>query len=447
MSRIRPLSIGERLDRARRLTLVFSRVYFRIRSHRFLARRVRPSDMAARWEALHRTNAWDIHDAAVELQGMILKGCQFASARADVLPKAYQEVLGQLQDRVPPHGFPVVERLVEEELGRPLAEVFATFSEDPIAAASLAQVHDATLHDGTRVAVKVQYPEVATLVRGDLGNLRALFRAVGWLEPDFDLMPLVDELGANVPRELDFVNEADNAERIAGFFADRDDVAVPRIHRALTTRRLLVMERMEGLKITRRDELAEAGVDLAAVMKTLIEVFAEMMLVRGFFHGDPHPGNLLVEPDTGRLVILDFGLAKELPEDFREEVMGFAAALLRGDATAMGEALIGLGFETRDGQDESLQEIAALMLRVAKEIREQRRVDPETVAKLREEIPERIRENPIVRIPHHLVLVGRVLALLTGLNAALGAKVDFLQVLLPYVLGMPPTRPPNGGDA
>jgi predicted unusual protein kinase regulating ubiquinone biosynthesis (AarF/ABC1/UbiB family) len=380
---------------------------------------------------------------AVELQGLILKGCQFASARADILPKPYQQVLGLLQDRVPPHDFPVVRELVEEELGRPLEEAFQSFSERPIAAASLAQVHGATLLDGTQVAVKVQYPEIAGLVRGDLKNLRALFRAVGWLERDFDLMPLVDELGANMPRELDFVNEAANAERIASFFEDRDDVVVPRIHHELTTRRLLVMERMHGLKISRTAALGEAGVDLKAVMTTLIEVFAEMMLIRGFFHGDPHPGNLLVEPDTGRLVLLDFGLAKELPEQFREQVMHFAAALLQGDVDAMGEALIVLGFETRDGRQESLHEIAALMLRVAKEIREQRRVDPETVAKLREEIPDRIRENPIVRIPHHLVLVGRVLALLTGLNAGLGAKVDFLKLLMPFVLGVPPAR---GGE-
>lgn len=444
MSRDRPLSLGERVDRARRLGLAFARVYLRIRSHRFMARRIAPSDMAERWQALHRTNADDIYDVAVELQGLILKGCQFASARADILPKPYQEVLGLLQDRVPAHDYAIVRELVEDELGRPLEEVFRSFAEEPLAAASLAQVHEATLHDGTLVAVKVQYPEIASLVRSDLSNLRALFRAVGWLERDFDLMPLADELGANVPMELDFENEARNAERIASFFEDREDVVVPKIHHEFTTRRLLVMERMKGLKITQQAALTRAGVDLTAVMTTLIEVFAEMMLVQGFFHGDPHPGNLLVEPDTGRLILLDFGLAKELPERFREQVMGFAAALLRGNANAMGEALIELGFETRDGREEGLQEIAALMLRVAKEIREQRKVNPETIAKLREEIPERIRENPIVRIPHHLVLVGRVLALLTGLNAGLEAKVDFLKILMPYVLGAPPAHRPDG---
>ncbi|MCP3987366.1 MAG: ABC1 kinase family protein [bacterium] len=432
----RSLSLGERLERARRISLTFGRIYLRVRSLRFVARRVMPPDIDERWEALHERNAQEVYDLAVELQGMILKGCQFASARADVLPRPYQEILGQLQDKVPAYPFEIVREVVEKELGKPLNEVFLEFAEEPLAAASLAQVHVATLHNGTQVAVKVQYPEIAALVRSDLTNLRVLFRAVGWLEPDFDLMPLADELGTNVPLELDFMNEGRNAERVAGFFATRDDVAIPAIHWEHSSRRVLVMELMQGRKITDVQALRGAGVNLEAVMRTLIEVFAEMILAHGFFHGDPHPGNLLVEPESGKLVILDFGLAKELPAHFRETVLGFATALLQGDSAAMGHALIELGFETRDGQEESLHEIAELMLGVAKEVRQDGRVDPETMARLRKEVPERIRQNPIVRIPHHLVLVGRVLALLTGLNAALSAKVDFLKILMPIALGV-----------
>ncbi|MCP5070646.1 MAG: ABC1 kinase family protein [bacterium] len=432
----RSLSLGERLERARRISLTFGRIYLRVRSLRFVARRVMPPDIDERWEALHERNAQEVYDLAVELQGMILKGCQFASARADVLPRPYQEILGQLQDKVPAYPFEIVREVVEKELGKPLNEVFLEFAEEPLAAASLAQVHVATLRNGTQVAVKVQYPEIAALVRSDLTNLRVLFRAVGWLEPDFDLMPLADELGTNVPLELDFMNEGRNAERVAGFFATRDDVAIPAIHWEHSSRRVLVMELMHGRKITDVQALRGAGVNLEAVMRTLIEVFAEMILAHGFFHGDPHPGNLLVEPESGKLVILDFGLAKELPAHFRETVLGFATALLQGDSAAMGHALIELGFETRDGQEESLHEIAELMLGVAKEVRQDGRVDPETMARLRKEVPERIRQNPIVRIPHHLVLVGRVLALLTGLNAALSAKVDFLKILMPIALGV-----------
>ncbi len=437
----RALPLRERLERARRVTLVFGRVYLRLRAQRFIARRIRPPDLESRWEETHETNAREIYDAAVSLQGLILKGCQFASARADLLPPAYSRVLGQLQDRVPPHGFGVVRRQVERELCRPLENVFTSFEEEPLAAASLAQVHAARLRDGTEVAVKVQYPEIATLVHSDLTNLRALFRAVGWLERDFDLMPLVEELGVNVPRELDFRSEARNAERIRDLLAGREDLVIPQIHHGLTTRRLLVMERIDGVKITEAREALGARADLPRLMRGLIEIFAEMILVHGFFHADPHPGNLMVERGSGRLVLLDFGLAKELPARFREKVLAFATALLQGEEESMGQALIALGFETRDGRAESLHEIAALLLRIAQEIRREGRVHPQAWGRLREELPARIRENPIVRIPHHLVLVGRVLSLLVGLNAELGVRVDFLRALLPYAMGV--AKPPR----
>ncbi len=206
------------------------------------------------------------------------------------------EILSRLQDRVPAKRFPVVRETIEEELDRPLGEIFASFEESPIASASLAQVHRAVLHSGETVAVKVQYPEIASLVRSDLSNLRVLFRTVGLVERDFDLMPLVDELGTHMPLELNFVNEAHNAERISRFYEDREDVHVPRVHWEYTTRRVMVSEFIEGIKISDARALRGAGIDPNAIMRTLIEAYCEQILIRGFFHADPHPGNLLVEP-------------------------------------------------------------------------------------------------------------------------------------------------------
>jgi len=436
----RTLSVAERARRARRIGLTFGRVYLGIKAHQFVERRLGPSDMAARWSQFHRGSARSIYDAAVELRGLILKGCQFLGSRADVLPPEYVEQLSKLQDRVPPHPFAVVRRSVEHELGAPLEKVFSEFGERPIASASLAQVHEGRLLDGRRVAVKVQYPEIAALVRSDLANLRTLFKAVGLLEREVDLMPLIDELGTYVPRELDFLCEGRNAEKIASHFAHRDDVVVPGIVWEHTTSRVLVMEFMEGLKITDVEGLRAAGVDLERVSSILVEAFCEQILTRGFFHADPHPGNLLVQPEGPRLVLLDFGLAKDLPPRFREGVLDFAAALLRGDTTLMGRALAELGFETRDGREESLRDIAEVILRVGQEIRTRATVDPETLAELRREIPDRIRANPIVRIPHHLVLLGRVIGLLSGVSTSLGARVDFIGSIAPYALA---PRPPG----
>jgi predicted unusual protein kinase regulating ubiquinone biosynthesis (AarF/ABC1/UbiB family) len=397
--------------------------------------------MARRWASLHRSSARSIYETAIDLRGLILKGCQFLGARADVLPPEYVEVLSKLQDRVPAHRFSVVRRTVERELGEPLEGVFLEFSEEPIASASLAQVHEARLIDGRRVAVKVQYPEIAALVRSDLANLRMLFRAVGILERDLDLMPLIDELGTYVPRELDFENEGRNAEQVAGYFAHRGDVKVPEIVWEHSTRRVLVMEFVEGIKITDLAGLRAAGVDLERVAQILVEAFCEQILTRGFFHADPHPGNLLVQPEGPRLVLLDFGLAKDLPPRFREGVLDFVAALIQGRTGLMAHALAELGFETRDGREDSLRDVADVILRVGHEIRQHSTVRPETMAQLRKEIPERVRANPIVRIPHHLVLLGRVLGLLSGVSSSLGARIDFLRTVAPYALGTAAPRP------
>ena len=437
--RSQTLSVSERMYRARRIGVTFGKVYLGIKTNQFVARRLAPADMQQRWAAFHRDSATSIYDAAIELRGLILKGCQFIGSRADVLPPEYVEILSQLQDRVPAKPFEVVRDTIEREQGCALDDIFESFDERPIAAASLAQVHAARLHTGERVAVKVQYPEIGMLVRSDLSNLRVLFRAVGVVERDFDLMPLVDELGKQMPLELNFVNEAHNAEQIAKLFAGRDDVAVPKVYWEYTTRRVLVMELIDGIKISDSSALRAAGVDTNAVMRTLIEAYCEQILIRGLFHADPHPGNLIVQPPgrgrtNARLVFVDFGLTKELPTRFRRSIVELAGALLQGSADAMATALVDLGFETREGGAEALHDIAQVVLDVAIRLRHQSYVDPGVAREAGHELPRMIRENPIVRIPSHVVLLARVIALLSGLGKSLEARVNMLETILPFVM-------------
>ena len=425
-----PLSLVTRARRARRITATVGRAWLGLRTQRWIERNLAPPDMAARWRAQHRQNAEHLYTAAVELQGLILKSAQWLGSRPDLLPPPSIEVLARLQDRVPARPYAVIRRAVERELGRPLGAVFASFAKAPVASASLAQVHEASLLDGRRVAVKVQYPEIATLVRADLGSLRFVLRALARVERDFDWEPLLEEITGAVPRELDFEQEGRAAERIARDLAARTDVRIPGVVWEWTTRRVLVMEYIEGIRIGDVPALRAAGIDPRRVARSLIEVFAEQMLVHGFFHADPHPGNLQVEPG-GRLVLLDFGLTKELPQDFRAAVFELASALLLGQPARLGAALVRLGFRTRAGREESLQAIAELLQDVALELREKGRLTPATLAALREELPERIRRDPIVRIPQHLVLVGRALGLLSGQLTNLGADVDLMQVFAP----------------
>jgi len=427
------LPMAERLYRAQRISLVFGRIYLGIKANQLVARHLRPHDMPQRWSRFNRESADTIFRAAVELQGMILKGCQFLGARADVLPREYVEVLSRLQDRVPPRPFAVVRRTIESELGSPLKRHFAHFAETPLASASLAQVHEARLHDGRRVAVKVQYPEIEALVRHDLANLRSLFRAVGAVEREVQLMPLLDELATYVPRELDFVNEARNAETVAAMFADRDDVLVPEIVWEHTTRRVLTMQFMEGIKVTDAAALERAGVEPGRVAELLVDAYCTQVLGHGFFHADPHPGNLQVQPDGPRLVLLDFGLAKDLPPRFREGLVAFVLALVRGDPDAMARAFVDLGFETREGGTESLARLAAFALEFAQRARQRPWAEPRMLERWNRELADAVRADPLVRIPSHVVLLGRALGLLSGVSRSLGARVDLLRTLLPHL--------------
>jgi len=447
------LSTGERLKRARRIGVVFGRIYLGIKTNQFIANRLAPRDMKQRWSRFHAQSARSIYQAAIDLHGMILKGCQFMGARADVMPSEYVEALGQLQDRVPPRPFEVVRTIVEDELEAPLDSIFATFSKEPIAAASLAQVHEATLHSGERVAVKVQYPEIAALVESDLANLRTLFLAVGFLEREFDLVPLIDELNEYVPLELDFANEGRNAEAIGKSLMERGDIWVPGIHWHLTTSRVLVMDFVDGVKITNREQLDALGIDAEQVMRTLIEAYCEQILVQGFFHADPHPGNLMViPPEPGaanakpKVVFLDFGLAKRLPPDFKQGMVRFAVALLQGQPELMARALVDLGFATRDDPLESLRSVSAVILDAAKQLRRQSYADPDVLRETGRDLATLIRENPLVQVPDHLVLLARVTGLLSGVGKSLGVRVDMLKIILPYALGQlqTPSSPAGG---
>jgi predicted unusual protein kinase regulating ubiquinone biosynthesis (AarF/ABC1/UbiB family) len=431
------VSASERLYRARRIGSTFGRIYLGAKAQRFIARTLQPPDMPDRWARFNRSSARSVYDAAIELRGLILKGCQFLGSRADVLPREYVQVLSRLQDRVPPRSFRVARATVERELGRDLSELFDEFSPRPVASASLAQVHEARLKNGHRVAVKIQYPEIESLIHGDLANLRFLFRAAGWVERDFDLMPLIDELSTHVPRELDFVNEGRNAQNVAEFFEGSDDVSVPRIHWPYTTRRVLVMDYVDGIKISDVRRLRSAGIDTDRVAQVLVEAYCEQVLGHGFFHADPHPGNILVQPGASgrpRLVFIDFGLTKRLPAHFRAGVVAFAGALLGGDADAMADALLELGFETRDGTPESLGDIARYVLDTAIEFQKRSYLNRDMSERVRRELPDQIRENPVVRVPGHVVLLGRVLALLSGVSRSLGSKVDLVRTVLPYAL-------------
>ncbi|KAH6559622.1 hypothetical protein KP509_1Z001000 [Ceratopteris richardii] len=266
-------------------------------------------------------------------KGFYTKAGQFV-ASLQHMPKEFVSILSALQDQVSPCAFEVVESVLQEEFGRNAMDIFKEFDEQPIAAASIAQVHHARLMNDQEVAVKVQYPGLYQQFQIDIATMDFLSHAVAWLFPDYQFQWIVPEFQKTSLKELDFVQEAKNAERTAKFFENNKFVKIPKIFWDISSHRVLTMEFIHGCKIDDVKSLQTAGVDLLKVARSLVEVFAQMIFVHGCVHGDPHPGNILVNNQNRhfQIVLLDHGLYRELDESFRMDFCNLWKALVLGDA-------------------------------------------------------------------------------------------------------------------
>ncbi len=415
-------------------------IYAGYKSIQVLGRAIGADRVEWMYRRQHRASAERIYETAILLEGLIIKSCQFLGTRADILPDEFIEVLSRLQDRVPPRAFDVIEPFIERELGRPINKVFARFDREPLAAASLAQVHRAQLHDGQEVAVKVQYPNIAALVDIDLANLAFFVNLLARVEASFDLRLVLREIRRYVPMELDFEHEAENAERIRSNLSSRDDVLVPRIFREFSSKRLLVMEYLPGVKVTDVEGLARAGIDKHLVAQKLTEIFCQQILVDGFFHADPHPGNILVRPGP-QIILLDFGLAKDFPPGFQQGVARLAMSIISEDRQAIAAAFQELGFRTKSGSADSLVILGDAFLGNA--VKSGRAyVDAEMMEKLSSDVQTALRQNPLVEAPSDILLVLRVMGLLSGIGKQLDSMVDPLGLMMPF-LQMQELRSPD----
>lgn len=382
-----------------------------------------------------RREAVRLRDAAVELQGLLIKLGQFLSTRVDVLPAAFTRELAQLRDMVPGVPWDRVRAVAEAELGRPLEEVFASIDSAPVASASLGQVHRAVTQDGATVAVKVQRPGIDELIEVDL---RAVLTVVRWarrlsaVERRVDLLALYRELARTTREELDYVLEAEHAERFARNFVTQGDVVVPAIDRRWSGRRLLVMEFVEGIPVDDRAGLEAAGLTPSQTAERLLATYLQQVLRDGFFHADPHPGNVFVD-GSGRLIYIDFGMMGEITPRDRQAMGNFAAGVVRRDLDLLVRSLSDLGFLRPHAEAEPLKRAMGTVLDQMTGVQWNR---PQGAAfeDFLEDMREFLRTEPF-QLPTQYTFLGRAAGILLGITASLDPNLDMVRILREHAFG------------
>ncbi|MFB5674814.1 ABC1 kinase family protein [Paenibacillus terreus] len=304
-----------------------------------------------------RTTGERIRLVLEDLGPAFIKLGQLASTRADLLPDYIIRELVKLQDQVPPFSAETARGILEQELGMPLHSILSRFEDTPLAAASIGQVHLGRLHSGEDVAIKIQRPGVDRIIRRDLEILRNLAAMAAkrweWVER-YQLRQMVEELGKSLINELDYTHEARNNERIALQFAGSRDVYIPKIYWEHTASRILTMEFVEGITLSRREELVQKGFDLKDAAQKLVDAMLQQIFIEGFFHADPHPGNLLMMKD-GKVAFLDFGMVGHLNEDMKSPLASLIIALMRHNTDSMMRAINRLGLIDPDMDAQKLR--------------------------------------------------------------------------------------------
>jgi predicted unusual protein kinase regulating ubiquinone biosynthesis (AarF/ABC1/UbiB family) len=353
-----------------------------------------------------------------------VKLAQLFSSRADILPEPYLTHIGTLQDQVPPHPWKAVSAVLEKELGAPVTDVFEAFEEEPMAAASLGQVYRARFA-GEDVAVKVLRPGVEDAVALDLA---ISFRVLFWLNVLFRnhhvraLTNLVREFSVRVKEEMDFRQEAENMRVFRTFFPDEGRVRIPRVLEQHTRRRVLVMEYCSGTKIDRLQERFDSReLDLTDLMETLTGLYLRTMMVDGFLHADPHPGNLLVQED-GQIIVLDWGMMLRVPKWTREAILNLALAVERENLDGTINGMYQLGMISPEVSRGEIHEAAIEIMRIMERARGSSR---ERIQEIVEEIFDTFYTFPLL-LPQELVYFFRTSVLLEGIGYRYDSTFDGL---------------------
>ncbi|PKA51417.1 putative aarF domain-containing protein kinase [Apostasia shenzhenica] len=407
----------------------------------------------ALWEKTHERNARRLLNLIIELEGLWVKMGQYLSTRADVLPEAYICLLKQLQDSLPPRPLWEVRQTIVEELGKSVDELFSSFFEQPLATASIAQVHRATLKNGEEVVVKVQHDGIKEIILEDLKNAKAIVDWIAWAEPQYDFSPMIDEWCKEAPKELDFNHEAENTRKVSRNLGCRSgndgtsldhsvDVLIPEVIQS--SEKVLVLQYMDGIRLNDTQSLEAYGVDKQKLVEEITRAYAHQIYVDGFFNGDPHPGNFLVSKEPPhRPVLLDFGLTKSLSSSMKQALAKMFLACAEGNHVGLLSAFAEMGLRLRLDMPDQAMEVSTLFFRNStpakdalenvKSLNDQREKNMKIIQEKMNLNQKQVKRfNPVDAFPGDAIIFTRMLNLLRGLSSTMNVRIVYLDIMRPF---------------
>jgi predicted unusual protein kinase regulating ubiquinone biosynthesis (AarF/ABC1/UbiB family) len=377
-----------------------------------------------------RRPAQKLVNTLIRLGPTFIKIGQTISTRVDLLPPAYVEALSQLQDRVPAFPSATAIEIIERELRQPLGNLFTEFDPQPIAAASLGQVHLARLPSGEMVVVKVQRPGLEELFRLDFQILQQLMQFCESKFPwtrTYGLTAIYQDFFTLLFQEIDYVKEGQNADRFRHNFRQQKNVIAPTIYWRLTTTKVLTMSYLPGIKIDRREELIAAGFQPQKINQVGICCYMQQLMIDGFFQGDPHPGNMAITAE-GKLAVYDFGMMSELPANAKEQMIDTFLAIIRKDAPAVVEHLTTMGLLVEVENMRPIKRVIGFLLDRFTE----RPVNMQEFEQIRTEVASMYAQQPF-RLPPEMTAILKALSTLDGIARTLDPEYNLVAAAQPFI--------------
>jgi predicted unusual protein kinase regulating ubiquinone biosynthesis (AarF/ABC1/UbiB family) len=380
-------------------------------------------------EANEQKQAVWLKDKLIELGPTFIKIGQSMGTRADLLPLPFVVALGELQDQVPPFANEIAFARIEKELGRKINDVYKEFELEPVAAASLGQVYRARLHSGEEVAVKVQRPNLEATIKGDLEILNKVANFAErfpQLNENADWSGMLREFNQTIHEEMDYAAEGHNAERFRENFKNWSNIHVPKIFWHATTRKVLTMDFIHGTKVTDLEGQERQGISPAKVNRLLIKTYLKQLLEDGFFHADPHPGNLLVMPD-GRLAFFDFGMVGRITPELQAKMIDAFFHVVGKDPAGIAQDLIDLDFLKPGTNPSIVKPVVEKMF----EFHLNLKLKDVNFKELTYDLADVMYDYPF-RLPSNFTYIMRALMTLEGIGIITDPEFNFFETAKPY---------------